>query len=269
MKYLAILFLLVSPAFAETIIESSIYSNFGNGYVDGTDSEYLVITQREYVNPNWAGAIRVIDIATGFEIFNYSDSHMLQANIRDLDDDASEEVLIHGYTDYYGFVKVFDLETGALEHSATYPGRIWAYPLAYTNYDWCQCPEEPKYDILVNVTRSDNSGYAHLFRLFDAVSGVYGDCVPGLSVGNPYPNPFNPMTEIKYDLPLSSQVVIRVIDLAGRQIRLLDSGHKNSGGNAVVWDGRTDSGKPSSSGNYLVIIEAGDYTQTVGITLLK
>jgi len=85
-----------------------------------------------------------------------------------------------------------------------------------------------------------------------------------------FPNPFNPSTSIRFDLPNREQVSLRVFDLSGRLVRVLVPGvPMNSGTHSVKWDGRDSAAKLVSAGVYLVRLEAGSFGKTHRMTLLK
>jgi flagellar hook assembly protein FlgD len=84
-----------------------------------------------------------------------------------------------------------------------------------------------------------------------------------------YPNPFNPSTTISYDLPEQAQVTLGIYDLLGKQIKTLVNQSQDAGNRIAVWDGTDDLGRPVSAGVYLYQIQAGDFTQTRKMLLLK
>jgi len=73
---------------------------------------------------------------------------------------------------------------------------------------------------------------------------------------NNYPNPFNPFTTIKYDLPEDSFVELSIFDLLGREVRSLIRGNIEAGFKSITWDSKDNSGKPLPSGVYLYIFTA-------------
>jgi len=84
-----------------------------------------------------------------------------------------------------------------------------------------------------------------------------------------YPNPFNPITTLHYDLPEKIFVSITIYNMLGRQVRTLAGGIQEAGYRSVVWDATDNQGKPVSGGVYLCNIEAGEFRQTKKMVLLK
>ena len=89
-----------------------------------------------------------------------------------------------------------------------------------------------------------------------------------------YPNPFNPETWIPFQLAQDSTVTAKIYDVTGNQIRMIELGHIPAGNyvesnKAIYWDGRTEDGEQVSSGAYFYQIEAGDYTETRKMVILK
>jgi hypothetical protein len=72
-----------------------------------------------------------------------------------------------------------------------------------------------------------------------------------------YPNPFNPMTQLRYRLPAAGPVRLAVYDAAGRRVRVLVAGERVAGEHPVSWDGRDDGGRELPSGLYLCELRAG------------
>ena len=66
-----------------------------------------------------------------------------------------------------------------------------------------------------------------------------------------YPNPFNPITTIAFDLPEVADVILTIYDITGRKIVTLINDHFNTGYHKVMWNGRNEAGNLVSSGIYL------------------
>ena len=92
--------------------------------------------------------------------------------------------------------------------------------------------------------------------------------------GAPFPNPFNPEVWIPYKLSQSVEVSITIYNASGRLIRSLALGHQPAGfyttrKKAAYWDGKDEAGEHAASGIYFYTIQAGDFTSTRKIVMLK
>jgi hypothetical protein len=86
---------------------------------------------------------------------------------------------------------------------------------------------------------------------------------------NAYPNPFNPVTTLRYELPETGLVNITIYDMLGRQVKILINQNQDAGYRSVVWNATNDYGTPVSAGIYLYQIQAGEYISTKKMVLLK
>jgi hypothetical protein len=116
--------------------------------------------------------------------------------------------------------------------------------------------------------------YARLVRDSQSTVGVIdrdrnAELPHGFSINSAYPNPFNPITTLRYDLPEQSLVNITIYDLLGREIRTLVNTTQDAGFKSVLWNATNDYGKPVSAGVYLYQIQAGEFVQTKKMVLLK
>jgi len=79
-----------------------------------------------------------------------------------------------------------------------------------------------------------------------------------------YPNPFNPITKIKYSIPLSDNVKIKVYDILGREIKTLLNEYKQAGTYEIEFDANN-----LISGVYFYSLQAGNYAATKKLILIK
>jgi len=79
-----------------------------------------------------------------------------------------------------------------------------------------------------------------------------------------YPNPFNPSTTIRYQLPVASEVKLEVYDVLGKKIATLVNERQSAGSYQVVWNA-----SGLSSGTYFYRLQAGTFTQTKKMILVK
>jgi len=84
-----------------------------------------------------------------------------------------------------------------------------------------------------------------------------------------YPNPFNPETAIRFELPKISLVTIQVYNTLGQKIRTLISEQRPAGIHIIKWDGKDDHGSSVSSGVYFYSMETGDFRQVKKMVLLR
>jgi hypothetical protein len=83
------------------------------------------------------------------------------------------------------------------------------------------------------------------------------------------PNPFNPQTVVRYDLPEEGRVTLVVYNVMGQTVRTLVSGPQVAGRHAVVWDGRDALGRDVASGMYVMRMQAGSFADTRKMLLLR
>jgi hypothetical protein len=72
-----------------------------------------------------------------------------------------------------------------------------------------------------------------------------------------YPNPFNPATELRFELASRSRVEIEIMDLRGRRVRQLLATTLPAGEHRARWDGLDANGSAVSSGTYIYRLRAG------------
>ena len=84
-----------------------------------------------------------------------------------------------------------------------------------------------------------------------------------------YPNPFNPVTTIRYYLPNEGFVNITIYDMMGREIKVLQRGIRTPGHGKVQWNATNDKGQQVSAGVYLYQINMGGKMDTKKMVLLK
>lgn len=116
--------------------------------------------------------------------------------------------------------------------------------------------------------------HGNLSEFSNEVVGQYPTDVPGalptqLRLHPNAPNPFNPMTTIRFDLPSAGRVALAVYDVAGRLIRVLVAEELPAGSHQTVWDGRDSAGRAVASGGYFARLETGGKFQTVRLTLIQ
>jgi len=114
-------------------------------------------------------------------------------------------------------------------------------------------------------------------ELIDDVAGLYlrqfaePSLPKSFSLAQNAPNPFNPSTTIKYDIPEGNpvQVSLLIYNLRGQLVKALVDETREPGSYSVFWDGTDETGRRVSSGVYLYRMKAGEFTQTRKMVILK
>ncbi|MCF8261784.1 MAG: T9SS type A sorting domain-containing protein, partial [Melioribacteraceae bacterium] len=88
--------------------------------------------------------------------------------------------------------------------------------------------------------------------------------VGSFKLGNPYPNPFNPTTNIQFKIPQTSNVTISVYNSLGEAVELLHSGTTHTGVHNIYWNASF-----YSSGNYFIQMRTENYSETKKVCLVK
>ncbi|MCP4573059.1 MAG: T9SS type A sorting domain-containing protein [bacterium] len=102
-----------------------------------------------------------------------------------------------------------------------------------------------------------------------SISNVLATAAAGARLEPNIPNPFNPVTEIRWSLGQSGPCRVAVHDLAGRLVRVLCDEGREVGPHTTIWNGRDGTGRGVASGVYYVHLKAGAARDTQKITLLK
>ncbi len=89
------------------------------------------------------------------------------------------------------------------------------------------------------------------------------------SLGQNFPNPFNPITKIGYGLPEDSHVEIAIYNILGQKVKTLISERQAPGYRFATWDGRDNSGRFVSTGVYIYVMTAGSFHDVKKLLLLK
>jgi subtilisin-like proprotein convertase family protein len=84
-----------------------------------------------------------------------------------------------------------------------------------------------------------------------------------------YPNPFNPMTTIKFDMPRQAHVKLAIYDIAGRLVKTLVDEVRPAATHTVVWDGSDRNGRRVASGTYYYVVQSDSFRAVEKMMLVK
>ncbi len=101
------------------------------------------------------------------------------------------------------------------------------------------------------------------------VSQIFIDVPESIMLDQNYPNPCNPFTTIRFQLPASSQIEINIYNLLGQKVRTLANGFYQTGSHAIIWNGTDNSGHRVVSGVYIYQLKSNSYLCNKKLILLK
>ena len=84
-----------------------------------------------------------------------------------------------------------------------------------------------------------------------------------------FPNPFNPSTEIRFDLPEEGHIELLVYNMAGQKVRTIESGNMKPGYHSMIWNGTNDKGTRVSTGMYFYSIQTNNFQAVKKMLFLK
>jgi hypothetical protein len=84
-----------------------------------------------------------------------------------------------------------------------------------------------------------------------------------------YPNPFNPVTTIKFSVPHTSYLNLKIFDLLGREVKDLLNDEVRPGIHTIQWDGTDNNGQKVTSGIYIYKLSSNNFTSIKKLLLLK
>ncbi|MEE9166843.1 MAG: S8/S53 family peptidase, partial [Candidatus Neomarinimicrobiota bacterium] len=137
--------------------------------------------------------------------------------------------------------------------------------------DWA--PMDVRKALIMTASRADSADNEYGYGVVDVWAAINFDpsavelpsTLPsGFWLSQNYPNPFNVSTGIAYDIPRSGRVSLAIFDLLGKQVETLVNGETPAGRYSVQWDGSR-----FSSGIYFAHLNAGDFSETRKLILLK
>ncbi len=106
--------------------------------------------------------------------------------------------------------------------------------------------------IIVSVEEDDGNPFPNSYKLYEN-----------------YPNPFNPNTTIRFEIPQASHVVLKVYNIQGEEIATLVNNSLNAGSYKAQWNGRNLNGETLSSGIYIYRIITDNFSQSHKMIMLK
>jgi len=85
----------------------------------------------------------------------------------------------------------------------------------------------------------------------------------------PTPNPFNPVTDIRFILAATTEIELSIFDITGKKVKTLVKNQLQAGEHHYRWSGKDDKGGSLSSGSYIVFLRSENETSAQKIVYLK
>jgi hypothetical protein len=165
-------------------------------------------------------------------------------------------------------------------HSKSYApgvvGQVWTEPAGADEVMYLTIPQDGRYCLVVwKVGASDQ----YQDGSYELIFGEGTTSTPGDNAANPvpkvtalgevWPNPFNPNTQIAFELAAPSRVMLEIFDVRGKRVRRLAAEDLPAGRHQRAWDGRSDAGDGVASGTYFARLVADGVTETRKMLLVK
>jgi hypothetical protein len=284
-------------------VNSLFYDNVPNSIHNGYQQTPVVVSY-SLLQEEWSGDGNLIDMDPLFmdpdnEDFRLQpESPCIDVGTADIDGDGTDDIL-----DYFGLTP----DMGAFEYSFAVTGLDYSINNSTVLLEWntiegiLYYKVERSTDSLftenVESNYSQTNSYTdndleynieYFFRVSAYINGFWSNwsnvvSVTLESVGvedenqiptifkihQNHPNPFNPTTTLRYDLPDDGMVNITIYDMMGRVVRNLVNDHQSAGYKTIQWNGTNGFGEPVAAGVYLYQIHAGNFQQTKKMILLK
>jgi len=170
------------------------------------------------------------------------------------------------FTDPNGLGGVYPYAAGVLNQPPTYGDNIVYLPYGFDFIYTSMGPAVPPPGLAARTLLLDE-----LLTFFGHAGSVPPSAVPEvgqLTVRN-YPNPFNPLTKIEYNMPTVGDLTIRVYDVRGQLVRTLLEERVQPGPGCAVWDGTDDGGRAVAAGVYFAETRALGLRKITKMALVK
>ncbi|HET6273632.1 MAG TPA: YHYH protein [Bacteroidota bacterium] len=229
-----------------------------------------------YSNPNGTGGIA--RIASSYRLRNITQRHTLPDSTvlppSQYGPDVSPTYPLGLYAEDYEYVNglgPLDRYNGRTGVTPEYPGATYAYFVninadGSSAYPYVIGPQYNGIVVMENITTGGHVAVTESVTVYNPPTSVdEKNALPhDFALQQNYPNPFNPTTIIKYQLPKSSYVTLKVFDLLGREISVLVDGLKEAGLHEVSLDA-----SQLASGAYFYRLQAGSFIETRKLVLLR
>ena len=119
--------------------------------------------------------------------------------------------------------------------------------------------------------------YPVRYKIFESVMDYFNEetsyteaRIPGAyHIAQNFPNPFNPVTTIRFDVKERGHVSLKIYNVAGQLVKTLVDETRDASSYSILWDGTNNLGAKVASGIYFYRLVAGDFEQTKKMVLIR
>jgi len=227
-------------------------------------------------------------VATGAEQISTPESNLLIVKLS-ANGELIDSLILHNY-DHNGALNAVKANDGFLAAGYVYqnqeePSKSQAYLLKLNSeidFEWELLVGSSEWEEAWSVIQTSSGGYAfagvqiqfldttayhhYVVKISEEPTGVEDiQVIPGqFYLFQNYPNPFNPATKIKYSVPNSEKVLIKVYDVLGEEVKILLDENKDAGTYEIGFDG-----SELTSGLYFYKITSGNFSEVRKMMLLR
>lgn len=228
----------------------------------------LLNSQRRSVSNIVKGEKASILISTADFMIRYNDYGFPYLAYQAVSDSVQALLRTHGDSAWTTF-SVIKIGEDTTRWGKIFSGEVSTFPLK----------DSSAVDLRIHII--DMSGNTMMWQLEPAFSvGAYTPPVAVTTNADPeipssyalyqnFPNPFNPSTVIRFDIPEHNIVRINIFDILGRRVKVLHYGFMVPGSHQILWQADDNAGRKVASGIYFMHMNAGSYSSVRKMTVLK
>jgi hypothetical protein len=222
----------------KTISDPNLYFSYASiAYAGTSSSDNSAIVAFEHTGAAAYPALSAVYVNSNFEISR-------RLNVK-----AGQDTINGLWGDYSGICRRYN-----------HPGEVWYEgqygSSTFPNINWIAKLKAPVCADENILSAGDSQGPSS-----DAAAAKY--------FFSSYPNPLSSSTTISYTLPQSEKVVLRIFDLNGTLVKTLIDARMQAGTHQLIWDAGEEKGNAVSPGIYLLRMQAGDFSETEKLVIVK
>jgi hypothetical protein len=230
---------------------------------NGTAAQVPAVLKRILYPPKWISNYTQWTLDS---LLSPASSNIVVANNQEADPGFNAEVSAHidKLINYVRKIALHQADSTWFYNPGTPYPPVWPLPenLAYTNAALQNAGTD-------GYALGDLNWFPDQKELWLDVKSVTPEIPENYSISDAYPNPFNPETNVKFNLPQPASVKIIVYNLLGQKVKTLFNGELKAGTYNASWNGTDDLGGQVSSGIYFMSLESQQFNAIRKMILMK